>query len=302
MKRDFFISVIIPAHNEEDVIAKAINSVLKSNYKNYEIIVVNNGSTDRTREIAEGFVKKHPKKIKLLNYDPDPSKEFIKRRGVAFSRNRGAEAAKGSILFFLDSDDWVGEDTLESIVKTFQKYKDINFVCGDRRTAMPKSWRRIFLYYWMTRKKFYKRPEKILYTGPFCPYIIKTKEFFRVGCFDEKAYYREDIAFAMKLEKLKIPKLDSGDIVYYTDMGTHFKDYKRQCSNMAKGFFIYPFKAIGVFIQMLMFLFSLPVMYLALFSAMMRRTGDVFVSVFSPFLWGMRRFLEIFHFIKLLLK
>lgn len=301
-KRKNFISVIIPAYNEEDVIAKAINSVIKSTYKSYEIIIVNNGSTDKTKEIAEKFVKKNPKKIRLLSYKPDSSKEFIKRRGVAFSRNRGVEAASGDILFFLDSDDWVREDTLENIIRAFESHKGIDFICGDRKTVAPKSWRRIFLYYWITRKKNYKRPEKILYSGSYCPYIVKTKEFLKVGPFNERAYYREDIDFAMRLRKFNKPKLDTGNIVYYTDMGTHIKDYKRQCSNVAKSFFVYPFKSVGVFIQVFMFTLSFPATYFSMVSILLWRTGDIFVSIFSPFLWGMRRFLEIFHFFRLLIK
>jgi glycosyltransferase involved in cell wall biosynthesis len=297
-----FISVVIPAYNEEDVIAKAINSVLKSSYKNYEIIVVNNGSTDRTQQIAESIARKHPKKIQLLNFPPVSDKEIAKKRGPAFSRNRGAEVAKGDILFFLDADDWVKDDTLENIITAFKRYKEIDFIVGNREVKIPNNWRKILLSYWIWRKKFSMKPERISYTEPFCPYIIKTKEFFRIGKFNEKAYYYEDEEFRLRLEKLKIPKLISKSINYYTDMGSHFSDFKRQASNMAKSFMIYPFRAIGVFIQLLLSFFSFPIFYLIAFSIFIWRTGDIFVSVTSPFIWILRRILEFYYLIKLTLK
>ncbi|MCK5015514.1 MAG: glycosyltransferase family 2 protein [Candidatus Peribacteraceae bacterium] len=296
------ISVIIPAYNEEDVIEKSITSVLNSTYKNYEIIVVNNGSTDKTPEIVDNYVKKHPKKIRLLNFAPDSSKEFIRKRGVSFSRNRAAEVASGDILFFLDADDWVIEDTLGNIIKSFEKYRGIDFICGDRRTVTAKGWKKIFLYHWMVRERFRKRPERVLDSGSFCPYIVKTKEFFKAGKFNEEAYYSEDTEFARRLEKMKKKKLDSTSIVYYTDMGASFKDYNRQCSNMSKRFYIYPFKSISIVIQLLMFIFAFPLVYFSLFSRFMWRTGDIMVSIFSPFMWGMRRVLEIYHFVKLIIK
>jgi len=298
-KEKNFISVIIPAYNEEDVIAKAINSVLGSNYKNYEIIVVNNGSTDRTQQIAERFVKKYSKRIKLLNYPPADDKEIARRRGPAFSRNRGAEVAKGDILFFLDADDWVRSDTLENIIRTFEKYKDIDFVVGNRKVVIPKNWRRIFLYSWSARRRFFNKPERIAHGGPFCPYIIRTKEFFKLGKFNEKAYYQEDNDFRIRMEILKKPKLISQNIHYYTDMSSNFKDFKRQCSNTAKSFYIYPSKIFGIFIQFLTFFLVFPILYLILFSALMWRTGDIFVSIMSPFLWGLRRILEFYYLIKL---
>lgn len=297
-----FISVVIPAHNEEDVIAKAIDSVLASTYKKYEIIVVNNGSTDRTRQIVERYVKKYPKKIRLLNFDLSPMKDFIRKRGPAFSRNRGAEVARGDILFFLDADEWMIRETLENTIISFKKYSEIESIVGNRIIVIQKNWRRIFSYYWIFRKKTYNRMEKISYDDPFCPYILKTKKFFEIGGFNEAAFYQEDNALRIKMKKLKIPKLISGNIICYNNIGDHFRDFKRQCSNTAKSFLIYPFKAIGILIQIMMIFLTFPILYLFLFSAFIWRSGDLFVSVLSPFFWSMRRILETYYLINLLIK
>jgi len=298
LKRNF-ISIVIPAHNEEDVIAKAIDSVLSSTYKKYEIIVVNNGSTDRTRAIVERYVKKYPQKIRLLNFDLPPMKDFIRKRGPAFSRNRGAEVARGDILFFLDADEWMIRKTLENTINSFKKYGEIESIVGNRIIVIQKNWRKIFSYYWIFRKKFFNRKEKISYGGPFCPYIIKTKKFVELKGFNEAAFYQEDNALRIKMEKLKIPKLISSDIICYNDIGSHFRDFKRQCSNTAKSFLVYPFKSIGILIQIMMIFLTFPILYLTLLSAFLWRTGDIFVSIFSPFLWVIRRIIEFYYLIKL---
>lgn len=97
-------SVIIPAHNEEDVIERAIKSILNQTYQNFEIIISNDGSTDKTKEIVENLIKKD-KRIKILNQD--------KGHSAAFARNWGAEKAKGEILIFLDADTFISTNALE---------------------------------------------------------------------------------------------------------------------------------------------------------------------------------------------
>lgn len=144
--------------------------------------------------------------------------------------------------------------------------------------------------------------ERISYTEPFCPYIMKTKNFFKIGKFNEKTYYHEDVEFRLRLEKLKIPYLISKTIHYYTDMGSHFSDFKRQANNTAKSFMTRPFRSIEIFIQILLSFLTFPIFYLSFFSIMMWRTGDIYVSIFSPFLWIIRRILEFYYLLKLAIK
>ncbi|MEM4245140.1 MAG: glycosyltransferase family A protein [Candidatus Nanoarchaeia archaeon] len=94
------ISVIIPAYNEEKYIEQTLQSLQRQTYKNFETIVVCNGCTDKTPEIAERYGCRVVK---------------IKERNVSKARNKGAEAAKNNVLVFLDADTLVSEDTLEKI-------------------------------------------------------------------------------------------------------------------------------------------------------------------------------------------
>lgn len=89
------ISIIMPAYNVENYIGKSIESIIDQEYSNWELIVVNDGSTDNTCEVVTAFTLRDSR-IKLLNQE---------NRGVSSARNRGINAATGEYLAFLDGDD-----------------------------------------------------------------------------------------------------------------------------------------------------------------------------------------------------
>jgi glycosyltransferase involved in cell wall biosynthesis len=289
--RKNFISVVIPAHNEESVIAKAITSVLDSTYKNFEIIVVNDGSTDKTKKITQNLIKNNSKKIKLLDY--------YRGHSPAFARNRGAEAAKGDILFFLDADDWMRKDTLENIKNSFNKFTGIEFIIGIREPVIPNNWRKIFYYYWARMGESVIKNEGIEINTPNCPYIMKTSSFFRLGKFNENLFYNEDNDFRIRLIKKEIPKLLTNDIHFYTDMGDSKKDFLKRCKNTAK----YSSKNISNLIRILITLsisiMTFPVFYLAVFSYMSIKSHDLLISTTTPFLYFLRRILDVYFIFKL---
>lgn len=106
------ISVIIPVYNVEDYLHVCLNSVLKQSYEDFEIICVDDASTDSSLEILEYFTKKDSR-IKVLKNDSN--------KGPGFSRNRGLDVAEGKYISFLDSDDWFSLDTFEILIKKAEK-------------------------------------------------------------------------------------------------------------------------------------------------------------------------------------
>lgn len=105
-----FISVVIANYNGKDYLRTCLNSLLKSSMTDYEVLVIDNNSTDSSVEIIQEFAKKDSR-IKVL-------KNRI-NRGVPFSRNKAIKKALGSILVFLDNDTRVDKDWLKGITKTF---------------------------------------------------------------------------------------------------------------------------------------------------------------------------------------
>ena len=101
------ISIIIPVLNRQNEIKECIDSVIAQSYENWEILIIDNGSTDRTFEICQNLAAKEPR-IRLLNAP----------RGVSKARNAGIDAAKGEYLFFLDSDDVIHPSLLETLLVT----------------------------------------------------------------------------------------------------------------------------------------------------------------------------------------
>lgn len=106
------ISVIIPVYNVEDYLYVCLNSVLKQTYKDFEIICIDDVSTDSSLEILEYFEKKDSR-IKVLKNDSN--------NGPGFSRNRGLEVAQGKYVSFLDGDDWLSSNAFEILIEKVEK-------------------------------------------------------------------------------------------------------------------------------------------------------------------------------------
>lgn len=101
------ISIIVPCYNMERKIKKCICSIKKQSYKNFEAILVDDGSKDKTKEI----IKKNIENDKRFKY------VYKKNGGVSSARNKGIEKAKGKYICFIDSDDYVGKDYLKELYK-----------------------------------------------------------------------------------------------------------------------------------------------------------------------------------------
>lgn len=108
------LSIIVPFYNAEKHLERCLNSLINQqlNAVDYEIILINDGSTDDGKLIAEKFIKKHSN-IVLYNQN---------NCGLGASRNRGIELAKGTYVYFIDSDDYLAHNTLHIILNYSIKY------------------------------------------------------------------------------------------------------------------------------------------------------------------------------------
>jgi len=117
-------SVIIPVYNGAVTLARAIESVLAQSYAGYEVIVVDDGSTDGSRAVARDFAER----IRYFRQD---------NAGVSAARNAGARHARGEWLAFLDADDWYYPDRLRRHAEWIMRDPALDFLTGDYDYVRP---------------------------------------------------------------------------------------------------------------------------------------------------------------------
>lgn len=117
-------SIIIPLYNKEEHIANTLDSVMEQTFQDFEVLVVNDGSTDKSLEIVKGFA--HPK-IKIFT---------IENSGVSEARNMGVSKAEGSLIAFLDADDLWLPSHLEDLKRLYQEFPN----CGLYAKAYDKQY------------------------------------------------------------------------------------------------------------------------------------------------------------------
>ena len=101
---DSLISVIVPVYNSEQTLHRCIDSILGQTYRNFELLLINDGSKDRSGEICDEYARQDSR-VKVFHKE---------NGGVSSARNVGLDNARGDWVTFVDSDDWVGDTYLDN--------------------------------------------------------------------------------------------------------------------------------------------------------------------------------------------
>ncbi|MEE3368094.1 MAG: glycosyltransferase family A protein [Planctomycetota bacterium] len=125
------ISVVIPTHNRERLLPRTIDSLLAQRFTEYEIIVVDDGSTDGTRKVVEQYLRTEPR----ISY------HYQQNQGACAARNQGAALARGDYLAFLDSDDEVDSQWLEHFADAIAAHNAAIVSCGCRYVENGVVWK-----------------------------------------------------------------------------------------------------------------------------------------------------------------
>ena len=112
------ISIIIPVYNVEKYLRQCLDSVVNQTYRNFEVVCVNDGSTDTSIEILQEY-KKEYSNFRVYTQE---------NKGLGITRNVGVSHATGDYLYFLDSDDYIEPDLIEELTKIITENKNIDII------------------------------------------------------------------------------------------------------------------------------------------------------------------------------
>ena len=184
------ISVIIPVFNGERFLTEALNSVLSQAYPNLELICVDDGSTDGSREIIE----RAPGKIRYLRQE---------NSGPAAARNRGLEIANGDIVAFQDADDIWPPRKLEIQLAALEKDLTLEIVMGTVQKVQSSS------------PETLENVDAPCFSVNLAAAIFRRSAFEQVGLFDEQLRFSEDVDWFMRARERGIKTATIEDVTLF---------------------------------------------------------------------------------------
>lgn len=208
------VSVIIPAYNAEKFISEALDSVFAQTYRPIEVIVIDDGSTDRTAEIVKDYsIVKINKTIKTDITKIELRYLYQENGGPSKARNTGIKAAKGEYIAFLDADDLWMSDKIEKQIQLFKKDPKIDVIFTDVKIVRFKNGKMEDVFMFKNQnlnKDFFGHDyivlnplEKLLKMN-FIPTssVMAKKICFEGVLFDEQRRYAEDWELWLKMSVL----------------------------------------------------------------------------------------------------
>jgi glycosyltransferase involved in cell wall biosynthesis len=200
------ITVVIPVLNEENLLPDTLQALCTQTFRDYDCVVVDNGSTDNTVKIARSFG------CHVVTEE---------RQGVGFARQRGFEEARGEIIASTDADTIVPCDWLELIARTFQQKPDLVAVYGTirfrERQGLGRRLAESFFTYFLRLNHFLGRPH---FCGP--NFAVRREAFVAVDGFKDGNHFytvSEDVQLSLKLK-------NKGDIYFHKGLVVHTSSRK----------------------------------------------------------------------------
>lgn len=205
-------SLIIPSYNRAATLGRAIESILQQSYRAFEIIVVDDGSTDQTRQLLESY--------------PQVTYYYQVNQGVSAARNRGAEMATGDWLIFLDSDDELLPPALEEFAEAIINYAEYNlFLSG-------------FQLVKVNHGKIVDSPASPDVYSPALSgtFTIAKRSFLSISGYDSSLGYAENMELFLRLSQAgESPKLlESMSLRYYESHGGGSKNLQKKDESISK--------------------------------------------------------------------
>ncbi|MBP1745881.1 MAG: glycosyltransferase [Deltaproteobacteria bacterium] len=198
----FFVSAIIPVYNGGAFLREAVESIRQQDYEPLEIIIVDDGSTDNTKEVAAGFGKE-------VRYVYQPNS------GLPATRNKGLKMARGNVIAFLDVDDLWSKDKLKIQNPLLKESPFTEIVLGHTQILM--------LTGIIDGKHTFKEWSDPVLAMSVCSTVFRRSVFDKVGLFDETQRYGDDWDWFMRARELGVEMVIHKEVIHL---------YRRHGQNM----------------------------------------------------------------------
>lgn len=201
------LSIIIPVYNVEKYIGTCLESIFSQNVseREYEVIIINDGTPDNSMTVVQDYVSRS--NIKIVNQE---------NKGLSCARNRGIQEAQGEYVWFVDSDDYVSEDSISTLLKLIEKeHADVYTFCHRRVFEHDKSME--------PEQKGIREgymPIEDFCNTPLCMscaqfYVFNRNFFVEKNLFFHEGVYHEDMEFIAKVRVLCDKVYVSQSTLYY---------------------------------------------------------------------------------------
>ena len=214
-RKNPLVSVLLNCYNAQDTISRAIDSVLNQTYKNIELVIWDDGSKDKTLEIAKSF---KDKRIKLFK-----NKHNI---GLGKSRLKAIKELNGDLISIIDSDDYYEIKKIEKQVSVFRKNQKIS-ICATWSKILDENFKKLYFFESSVCSETLKKNLKFINIIPHSSIMYKKKFAIEVGWYSTNLEYSQDYNLTLKL-------INKGEIFIIKEFLTNIISGKDNMSNSKK--------------------------------------------------------------------
>ena len=219
------VSVIIPIYNDPEGTRTTLKSLVCQKYDNYEILPVDNASTDETPTVIESFAESYPELVEPL--------EETEIQSSYAARNTGIEHARGEILAFIDADMHVEEDWLERLVGFYEE-TDCDYVGYEvvvTTTADPTIWERYERSLAFPVEEYLGRERY----APTCALLVERSVVDQVGRFDERLVSSGDREFGHRVHRAGFEQCFTDEVTAYHPARSSFDALRSKAVRIGRG-------------------------------------------------------------------
>ncbi len=222
-----FVSIVVPAWNESVGLGKTIESIINSNYKNLEVIIVNDGSTDNTNEVALGYTQNFSN-VRLIDKE---------NGGKSSALNLGIKNSYGEIIITIDADSYIYPDAISYLISSLEN-QEIDGAIGKIVVGNRNNFIGVIQYFEYLFGFHSKKSQEILnsiYILPGALTALRKNAIESVGYFEDYSKTEDfDISIKLKSEGHKITYVD--DAICITEGASDFKGLLNQRTRWRHGF------------------------------------------------------------------